>query len=115
MNTSKQETGAGAAPRRGATFRHPYYQNPSNNEQLLCKVTRIAYGVVYYRPVYGQHEDGSEWLGAPTYISVWPFVRHTRSKSPANSDRLAAIPSPNWERILRNIDRFPKGVRMIFQ
>jgi hypothetical protein len=39
--------------------------NPTDNSPLEMKVTRIAMGVVYYRPHYGLHDDGTEWLGAP--------------------------------------------------
>ena len=37
---------------------------------LRCIVTRIAQGVIYYRPLYGAHDDGTPWLGAPSYFPI---------------------------------------------
>jgi len=58
--------------KRGAEFTHAHFMN-CEREPLLCRVTRVAQGVVYYRPVYGKHDDGTDWLGSPAYIGVEDF------------------------------------------
>lgn len=61
-------------PVRGKFYLHRNYRDPDmSGKPLACKVTRIAQGVAYYRPYYGLHDDGTEWLGAPAYVSVESF------------------------------------------
>lgn len=38
------------------------------------RVTKVAQGLVYYRPLYGKHDDGSDWLGSPAYIAAEKFA-----------------------------------------
>lgn len=56
--------------KRGEYYLHRHYIDTNIDMPLRCKVTRIAQGVVYYRPHYGYHEDGSEWLGSPAYFPI---------------------------------------------
>lgn len=61
-------------PERGKIYLHRHYLDPDmSNKPLACKVTKIAQGVAYYRPYYGLHDDGSEWLGSPAYVPVESF------------------------------------------
>jgi hypothetical protein len=58
----------------GTIFTHKHYLTPDySGEHLKCKVTKVSQGVVYYRPFYGMHDDGSEWLGSPCYIPKEDF------------------------------------------
>lgn len=51
--------------RRGSYFLSRVWLDPDYSGQpLRCKVTAIRQGTVYYRPHYGWHDDGSEWLGS---------------------------------------------------
>jgi hypothetical protein len=59
---------------RGAYFAHTKWLD-SNNQSLRCKVTRIARGMVYYRPHYGWLQNGTEWLGTP-----WKFAMEDADK-----------------------------------
>lgn len=61
------------APKRGEIYQHRHFRYPASNKALLCKVTRIVSGVAYYRPHYGYHDDGSEWLGSPYYVDIRKF------------------------------------------
>jgi hypothetical protein len=61
-----------AKAKRGEIYIHRHFMD-ERRTPLLCKVTRIAQGVAYYRPYYGVHEDGSEWLGSPYYVSLDKF------------------------------------------
>ena len=55
--------------KQGDIFTHRHWLDPDHsNAPLRCKVTKIARGMVYYRPYYGLHDDGTEWLGA-----LWKF------------------------------------------
>lgn len=63
-------------PKRGDIFEHASFLSSAHLPErvpLKCKVTKVAQGVVYYRPFYGVHEDGSEWLGAPSYTPLDRF------------------------------------------
>jgi len=42
------------------------------NQPLVMKITKVAAGSIYYRPDYGKHDDGSEWLGSPARIDATP-------------------------------------------
>jgi len=44
----------------------------ADHNPLRIKVTRVTKHSIYYRPDYGLHEDGSEWLGSPHYINNTP-------------------------------------------
>lgn len=35
-------------PKRGTTFRHAYYLNPTTSGKALCRVTAVRSGQVYY-------------------------------------------------------------------
>ena len=41
---------------------HHYYDTAV---PLIVKITRVTTGTLYYRPYYGRHDDGTEWLGSP--------------------------------------------------
>jgi len=50
---------------RGTRFIHSRLLNPKfDGTNLECLDTRVAGGVVYYRPNYGKHDDGTPWLGS---------------------------------------------------
>ena len=58
--------------KRGDHFFHKHWLNAEKlgqNELLECVVTRVAKGVIYYRPYYGIHDDGTPWLGSPSYFA----------------------------------------------
>ena len=44
----------------------------ATNLPLIVKITKVSQGSIYYRPDYGLHDDGSEWLGAPARIDNTP-------------------------------------------
>jgi hypothetical protein len=54
----------------GQMFPSKIWLDPQTNQPLQIKITRIASGVVYYRPYYGLHDDGSEWLGSSAYFPL---------------------------------------------
>lgn len=43
-----------------------------NHQPLLVKITKVTSSAIYYRPDYGTHDDGSEWLGSPALIDNTP-------------------------------------------
>jgi hypothetical protein len=50
--------------KRGDLFQHAHWRDSSKMPErvpLTCKVTKVAGGVIYYRPCYGRHDDGCEW------------------------------------------------------
>lgn len=57
---------------KGDIFTHKHWLNSMApfGGALQCRVTKIARGVVYYRPIYGLHDDGTEWLGSPAYFPI---------------------------------------------
>jgi hypothetical protein len=59
-------------PIRGRIYLHRHYMG-EDRKPLPCKVTKIAQGIPYYRPYYGLHDDGSEWLGRAWYVLVEKF------------------------------------------
>ena len=61
--------------KRGATFIHRRFMN-ADRTPLRCRITRIAQGVIYYRPDYGTHDDGTPWLGSPSYFPTTDFERY---------------------------------------
>lgn len=59
--------------KRGSHFLHRFWLDPSKmpgHAPILCRVTRIAGGSVYYRPVYEPHDDGSEHLGSAMHFPL---------------------------------------------
>jgi len=61
----------------GMIFAHKKWLDPQVNGQALrCKVTKIAKGKIYYRPFYGRHADGSEWLGSPAFFAIEAAERY---------------------------------------
>lgn len=54
----------------GDRFEHKHFLNPETRQPLVGLVTRIAGGIVYYRPDYGLHDDGTPWLGSAAYFPV---------------------------------------------
>ena len=75
--SANQTTSAAWNWKRGDVFKHAHFFSPDsmpNKIPLLCKVTKIAGGSIYFRPFYGLHDDGSEWLGSSSYLSVEMFV-----------------------------------------
>ncbi len=51
-------------------YKSKVWLNPSDGQPAVMRVTRIAQGVIYYRPYYGKHDDGSLWLGAAAYFPL---------------------------------------------
>ena len=62
--------------RRGTMFYHRHYRDPVHGGPLRCVVTAIRGGVLYYRPDYGTHDDGTPWRGAPAYFPVEDAPRY---------------------------------------
>ena len=62
-------------PSKGTIFQHQRFLDPNTNEPLQCKVTAVRGGNVYFRPFYGQHEDGSDWLGAPYFLPLTQWTQ----------------------------------------
>jgi hypothetical protein len=56
--------------KKGDRFTHKHWLNSATNKPLECVVTKVARGCVYYRADYGQHDDGTPWLGSPAYFSI---------------------------------------------
>ena len=57
--------------KRGDIVKHRYYLDAEKLPEkvaLKCKITAIRQGVIYYRPYYGLHDDGTEWLGSGSYF-----------------------------------------------
>ena len=59
---------------RGDRFTHRYWLHPANGpgerRPLLCIVTAVRGGWIYYRPDYGVHDDGTPWLGSAAKFGV---------------------------------------------
>ena len=55
----------------GMKFFHKYYLTEDKKSPLKCKVTKIAQGVVYYRPIYCKNEKIV--LGKASYIDIDKF------------------------------------------
>ena len=55
-------------PKTGERYESTKWLNPETGGPLAVKITKIAGGTIYYRPDYGKHDDGSEWLGGPASI-----------------------------------------------
>jgi hypothetical protein len=55
---------------KGDHFIHKHWLNPATMTPMECVVTKIAQGVIYWRPYYGKHDDGEDWLGAPAYFQI---------------------------------------------
>jgi hypothetical protein len=66
-------------PKRGDILLHRHWIT-HDNAPLCCKITRIAQGVMYYRPYYGLHDDGTEWLGAPSYFPTEQWEKYMERK-----------------------------------
>lgn len=51
--------------KRGDLYRSTVWLNPDRSgETLIMEITRVAAGTIYYRPVYGLHDDGTRWYGS---------------------------------------------------
>ena len=68
-------------PKVGDIMLHRRCLDGSNMQPLRCKITRIAQGVLYYRPHYGLHDDGTEWLGSATYCLLADIDRYLEELS----------------------------------
>lgn len=66
---------AAGSLKRGTIFEHRHWLDPQSNKPLRCKVTRVAMDTIYYRPHYGFHDDGSEWLGG---VACFPISQTAR-------------------------------------
>ncbi len=51
-------------PTHGDFFVHVSWLD-EKHRPLVCKVTRVARGVVYWRGYYGRNADGGDQLGSP--------------------------------------------------
>ena len=89
---------------KGAYFTHSRWLDPDHsNQPMRCKVTRVARGLVYYRPHYGWHDDGTEWLGNPWKFGIEDADKYfSRQSSPYA--RSAAEVSKTHKTILRHKD-----------
>lgn len=76
--------------RRGDRFEHRRYLRPDENSPLVCVVTAVRQGVIYYRPDYGVHDDGTPWLGSPSYFPADQesrYVGKVQVAASTNSER----------------------------
>jgi len=65
--------------RKDDLFEHRYWldaRHMPDKRPLLCIVTRVAQGTVYYRPFYGRHDDGTSWLGSSTHFPIKDTARY---------------------------------------
>lgn len=59
-------------PKVGDYFEHSQWLDPDRgNRPLICKITKIERGLLYYRGFYGTDRDGRDVFGAPGYF---PFA-----------------------------------------
>lgn len=54
----------------GDRFEHKRVFDPITKRPIVGLVTRVAGGIVYYRPDFGFHDDGTPWLGSPHYFPI---------------------------------------------
>ena len=40
-----------------------------NHQPITVKITKVTSSAIYYRPDYGLHNDGTEWLGSCAWIT----------------------------------------------
>ena len=73
--------------KRGTLFQHKHWLNPADGSPMVGVVTRVAQGVIYWRPHYGKHDDGTDWLGAPAYFPKEQTGRYVSKILPAHSTR----------------------------
>jgi hypothetical protein len=69
------------AMEKGDLFQHAHWLDSSKMPEhvpLTCKVTKVERGMIYYRPYYGKHDDGSEWLGSPAYFPIEQIGHYVR-------------------------------------
>lgn len=59
-----------ARPRKGQRFRHAIWRTEDGSAPLVCEITKISKGTIYYRPVY---EDG---LGMAICCELDEFSRY---------------------------------------
>jgi hypothetical protein len=84
--------------KRGEHFNHTYWITP-DRKPLECVVTRIAQGVIYYRPFYSKHDDGTDWLGASAYFSVEQAEKYVLEGACLHDfDTSGSNPSRGWHR-----------------
>lgn len=55
--------------KKGETYLSNVWRN-YDNQAIPMRITKIASGLVYYRPYYGKHDDGTDWLGSPAYFPI---------------------------------------------
>lgn len=59
--------------RRGARYESRIWLSSDyTNRPAIMKITRIMHDRIYYRPDYGHHDDGTEWLGSAAWIPNTP-------------------------------------------
>ena len=54
---------------RGEMYRSKIWRHPDTRSEFLpMQITKVGPNAVYYRPVYGRHDDGSLWVGASAWF-----------------------------------------------
>lgn len=66
--------------KKGERYTSKVWLHPETGAPLVMLITRIAQGVVYYRPDYGTHDDGSRWLGSSAYFTFESAAKYLGSK-----------------------------------
>lgn len=62
-------------PKKGQRFYHKTWLSPRDNSPQLFEITRVATGVVYYRPVYFYQDQNVEKLGGSMYETTENFAK----------------------------------------
>lgn len=56
--------------KKGQRYISKVWLNPVDNSPMVCLVTKVASGTVYYRGDYGKHDDGTPWLGSAAHFPI---------------------------------------------
>lgn len=56
----------------GQRYKSKVWLQPNTREAATMKITRVTKTAIYYRPDYGLHADGTEWLGSLATIDNTP-------------------------------------------
>ena len=55
--------------KRGETYISKIWMD-HDRRPIPMRITKIVGKTIYYRPYYGKHDDGSDWLGSVAYFPL---------------------------------------------